>query len=476
MISSIRLGWRHARWVVVAAALPALWACNNRRLQAPNAPPAQQLDHYFEQNVNNDIDIVFMIDNSTSMDLEQANLARNFPTFINVLKSLPNGLPNVHIGILSSDLGGGAFEPPGCEAGGDRGAFQRAPRANNGTCTAVPRDNYIISLEGGTKNNFDGDLAGVFQCIAELGVGGCGFEHQLASVRRALGGEGAAPPENNGFLRDNAFLAVILITDEDDCSAPANSDLFDPAQKFLSDTYGPFSSYRCNEFGHLCGGVRPPRTSASGITGCQSAEGAGKLIPVVDFVNFFKSVKGGSPNKVIMAAITGPAGPYAVEVDTMGFPRITDSCQSSNGGASPGVRMNEFIKAFGSSGTSFSICQDNFSPAMDRIAQEIGKRLATQCMDGTLLTQDGTVVTENNKDEAECQVTDRTLVRGDLTTETSVPNCTKANGGFPCWTFKANANDCKVSGLELVIDRGPNGQAPSNTVAVVKCKTLATVM
>ena len=46
---------------------------------------------------------------------------------------------------------------------------------------------------------------------------GCGFEHQLASVRAAL--DPALPPTNVGFLRADAFLAVVLVTNEDDCSA-----------------------------------------------------------------------------------------------------------------------------------------------------------------------------------------------------------------------------------------------------------------
>jgi len=36
---------------------------------------------------------------------KQANLAENFPKFIDVLRSIPGGLPNVHIGVVTSDMG-----------------------------------------------------------------------------------------------------------------------------------------------------------------------------------------------------------------------------------------------------------------------------------------------------------------------------------------------------------------------------------
>ena len=45
-------------------------------------------------------------------------------------------------------------------------------------------------------NYTDPSLADVLQCIALLGDKGCGFEHQLGSIDRALGADGSArrPP------------------------------------------------------------------------------------------------------------------------------------------------------------------------------------------------------------------------------------------------------------------------------------------
>src|SRR4029077_20278581 len=85
---------------------------------------------------NRNLDLLFMIDNSSSMRLSQANLETNFPTFMNVLKGLPGGLPNIHVAVISSDMGAGIGDIASCDAtGGNNGIFQYIPR---GTCAASP--------------------------------------------------------------------------------------------------------------------------------------------------------------------------------------------------------------------------------------------------------------------------------------------------------------------------------------------------
>src|SRR3954469_23205070 len=42
-----------------------------------------------------DLDVLFMIDNSSGMASMQTKLAAQIPSFIDALESLPNGLPNI---------------------------------------------------------------------------------------------------------------------------------------------------------------------------------------------------------------------------------------------------------------------------------------------------------------------------------------------------------------------------------------------
>jgi len=167
------------------------------------------------------LDLLFVVDDSPGMRPVQQSLIRHFPILLSTLQYLPSGLPRIHVAVVSTDMGAGDGSIAGCDAtGGKNGIFQRAPRGECATTGLAPGATFISDIDGG--RNYDGQLADAFSCIAPLGESGCGFEHPLAAAARALGADGRPPPaENEGFLRPSAFLAIILVTNEDDCSAPA---------------------------------------------------------------------------------------------------------------------------------------------------------------------------------------------------------------------------------------------------------------
>ena len=157
-------------------------------------------------------------------------------------------------------MGAGDGSIAGCDStGGKQGIFQYTAR---GTCTTTnldPGATYIADIAG--VRNYTGNAADVFKCIAALGEAGCGFEHQFAALLRALGADGrAAPAENQGFLRPDAYLAIIMLTNEDDCSATPGVPLFDTGSNTnIASQLGPPANFRCNEFGHNCDGAHPRR-------------------------------------------------------------------------------------------------------------------------------------------------------------------------------------------------------------------------
>src|SRR5262249_20000982 len=136
---------------------------------------------------NRNIDILFVVVNSGSMGEEQASLGVNFPLFMAVLNNIEGGLPNVHIGVVSSNVGVGGYNITGCTGQGDNGALQNTPRV--GGCTP-PTKRFIEDVlpDGATTRvkDYSGTLEDTFTCIAKLGTEGCGFEQHLESMKRGL--------------------------------------------------------------------------------------------------------------------------------------------------------------------------------------------------------------------------------------------------------------------------------------------------
>ena len=289
-----------------------LVGCVDRPLEKVPPSQVQESSYYFPQTLEKDIDILFVIDNSKSMDDEQTNLAQNFPRLIDALRNPklgPDGsgapcsvgntagcrIPNVHIGVVSTDLGIGMFDggTSGCSVDGDGGRLQSQPR---GSCVG-PSALFIRYIDGVT-NIDDPSTANpveqvkqAFSCIAQLGTNGCGYEHPLEAARRALNEK-----VNPGFLRKDAFLAVVIITDEDDCSAK-NPQLFDPN---MADGHG----FRCFDRGLHCninGNTPGPRKDCRPIEDPDTSKQW--LYPATDYAAFFRGLK--PAGRVIVSVIVG---------------------------------------------------------------------------------------------------------------------------------------------------------------------------
>jgi hypothetical protein len=401
------------------------------------------------------IDIVFMIDNSQSMITLQDKVIPSFSAFANVLKALPGGLPDLHLGVISSDTGPGKFDLPAyhCAFGGDFGRFQSAPRA---PCTTSPLpvgQTFLQAMNDQQTKNYTGDIADAFACIAALGEQGCGFEGQLKSVRWALDPVNA-PIDNVGFLRSDAFLVVVLVTNEDDCSIPDDSDLVDPTQTLMSSTLGPLWSWRCNEFGHLCqiNGMwqSPARGPATLLQDCISNDGpTGKLTQLRNEVAFLKGLKS-DQSQIMVAALTGPATPYSVEMiqqgnDTELHPNVIHSCTSTDGNyADPAVRITQWAASFGASGSVESLCADSFDPAMQRLGRRVGGLFRPACASGTMAASG----------QPACRVIDQFATSGATVFQVLMPNCNDVGNLAPCWSAVDDTANCGTA-KRITVNRGP---------------------
>jgi hypothetical protein len=383
------------------------------------------------QSNRNEYDLLFLIDDSSSMAVVQQKLLAQLPTFMQVLQALPGGLPSVHIAVVSSDMGAPSDTSIGCSAAGDQGVFFSRPQ---GTCTATTLtagSTFITDDVTGNSKNFTApDPAGlpsVFQCIGLLGTAGCGFGHQLASIDRALGADGLGPSPlmDQGFLREGAYLGIVIVSNQDDCSAPAGSPRYslNGGSSDLGNPLGPLTHYRCNLAGHLCQDLNsgstdmtkfasPPLNPPSWhdgtadaptltLSNCESNDDSSSgLTPVSKFITDIKALKPDPANQILVSAITGVNGtdpstltstPYTIawlpgagSASNELWPQIAHACGPAGPGTAPGghittdgsfadpaVRIAQFVRAFGSNGVLTSACDDNYASAMAAIAARI---------------------------------------------------------------------------------------------------------
>jgi hypothetical protein len=461
----------HRLGLVIAIA--AVCGCPRRPLRTDREPtmPARPTVYVA---TNRNIDLLFLIDDSSSMRLSQDNLRRNFPVLMQQLENLPGGLPNIHVAVVSSDLGAGDGSISGCDAsGGDRGIFQSAP---GGGCraTGLAAGATYISNVGGVAN-YTGDLANVFTCIAALGESGCGFERQFGAITRALGVDGrAAPAENQGFLRPDAMLAVVMITNEDDCSALPGAALYDTtANRDMASQLGPPANFRCNEFGHLCNGSPPKRFAPNAdvnaqvaYDGCTSNDEGGSLLAVRDTADRIKSLKA-DDGQIMVAAITGPRAPYVVHWRTPSvadfscgstgscpWPEMGHSCIATDGSfADPAVRISELVDDFGATGSLLSICDGDFAPALGKIGDIIVKYVNAPCILGRVAKRPNTA-------QDDCTVVD-------VDTGNHVPSCDETGGAGACWRLVAGGPSC--GGVSVSVQADPLTMAAPPGNLTVQC-------
>jgi hypothetical protein len=270
---SIRLlSWRSLRWAIAVPTLPLVWwACTSHPLTQPVPAPEQQTDIYITVAPQRQLDLVFMVDNSPSMAPKVTKMNAQFKNLIGALKDpSDNTLPDLRVAIIDSDLGtGGQYTSGSCgpktlpdgtpSSYGDLGRFQMigasACGVNNASATYLETlHNAPVNFTGGIDN-----INTVFACLASnLGTAGCGEEHQLQSVEFALvaGGLGAVNDAQHLMLRPAAYLGLVFLTDEDDCSAATNEGMFGqgPPYPGPSGLQGESASLRCYSRSHKCNG------------------------------------------------------------------------------------------------------------------------------------------------------------------------------------------------------------------------------
>jgi hypothetical protein len=221
---------RPARWPTVLTLVVGTAACNDHPLLPLESSLSAGVRETLDFPRKAPVDFLFVIDDSGSMAEEQESLAQNFAALSGFLASGLGGRANVRIAVTDTDLDRpdrrGAFitpDDPSCEGFG--------PVLSLGD-DATPTGRAVSPQSA----------AHALACLTRLGTRGGSREKGLEAMRLALscdgpnaahfgaccvpGPEGVPVYDRNcvdapDFLRPDATLVVVFLTDEDDCSDPA---------------------------------------------------------------------------------------------------------------------------------------------------------------------------------------------------------------------------------------------------------------
>jgi hypothetical protein len=402
-----------------------------------------------------EVDLLVVVDDSGSMAEEQQNLAA---ALASDLFAVFGSLPSLHIGVTTTNLGGNADN--GCVGEGDGGVLISESRTV-ADCAAEPDGPYIID-DGASLRNYAGSLDESLACLVQVGTDGCGFEQPLYAAQLAL-------DRGGDFHRQDAILALLFVTDEDDCSAQG-TELFespDCSAPFDSNAcpLGALSSFRCFEHGVSCEQEDPREPGDK--TGCRARDGGTLMRSPRDIARALRARKAASSN-IVVGLIAPPPGPVVVErqaatAELPAAPTLAPACQSELGTAAPAPRLASFAAEFSGQASFGSVCE-GVGPSLARFGTLLRDTVeARPCLRGEL---------EDLSDEPglqpDCAVFDVSGYGTSNARFVDVPACSGSRR--PCFRLES-ASECShtETGLAVRVEREFNLGVDS--AVVVECKT-----
>lgn len=316
-------------------------------------------------------DVLFVIDNSGTMEQEQASLRAAIPGFVRTLATgdvldndsvgtpatLEDNFPpfeGVNFGVVTTDLGTGGVTIQTCnlQPNGEDGNLR--DRGEGPSCAAS-----YPSVTTWTAPEDPATATSTVSCIANVGTNGCGFEQQLEAMRLALDGR------NDGFLREDSTLIVVMITDENDCSNdPFTSRLFDESDPVVG---GTSLNLRCVQFSDRLHAISRYVDTLDAI--------AEERPVVFGVISGMPTALVPAPSEAVTAATIDTIladDDMVFDVDPLIPNQLLSACTSTTGRADPAVRLLGVARGLGENVALESICASDYS----NFIRALGYRIA----------------------------------------------------------------------------------------------------
>lgn len=242
----------------------------------------------FQQSVSftpRKLDVLFVVDNSGSMLTSQNNLANNFPSFIN--KFITKGY-DFRIAVTTTDAYyGDQFLSTGCSLCTTEQTRFRA--GGSPQVFVIDRADYDLS-----QPSEEARLKSDFSLNVKVGTSGSGDERAFSSFKAAL-----SSSLNVNFHRPDAFLAIVIVSDEED---------FSQSQYSMNESYSNPNIHAVDSYktflDSFTGGGASADYSVSAISisdqSCrdQLAGGSGGAQKIANRYNQLVDLTGGTKNSI----------------------------------------------------------------------------------------------------------------------------------------------------------------------------------
>jgi hypothetical protein len=323
-------------------------------------------------------DLLFVLDDSPSMENEQEKLAAAFPELVSRLEALDPPV-DYRVAVMttsveerfgpcdaastgageqcSADFGGGPFT---CEAGACRRGFEAAA----GRLVAAPGNDAV--LESSTLDA--ATLTARFSENVRVGLGGARQEQPLRALKLAFG-NGAL----DGFWRPDARLVVLVASDEDDCSDSTGTLL-------ALERAGPDLVDRCEESARSDDGRLDVLSEwTNGFRALPDGRGGVREVSMGAIVSLASgsTQPGLCRDPACVSKCEGPGGLARCEVQCDGSLRVercreecVAHCASFCGAQTPSRRLARVVRELG--GPLASVCETDYAPALARLAAVMG--------------------------------------------------------------------------------------------------------
>ncbi len=257
------------------------------------------------------VDILWVIDDSSSMTETQSSLTTNFTSFISDFTS-KNYDFQIAVTSVNAYRAEADYNPLIGTDDPSLSEFRDGGSTNSGVFVITPDTPDVINT---------------FVTNATLGATGFSDERAFSSLEETLNN-----PQNTGFIRDESFLAIIIVSNEDDISHDGNTPIFDDG---------------------TCGGS----------PGCTHPSGNPALHPISRYTDYLDTLTSSTVDerKYSVSTISIPDGDTACVSAQIGA--------SGNGGQKFGIRYEALATA--TDGDIISICAPDFGLALDGLAAKI---------------------------------------------------------------------------------------------------------